>query len=80
MQGLDLRLLIHTHHQGILGRAHVQAHDVADLIDELRVRGQHPRPVEPRSPGPPAGPPLSPEPRNKTTNGPTARTNPPTST
>src|ERR1035438_4977835 len=34
--------LIHAQDQGMLGRVHVQADDVADLVDELRVRGQLP--------------------------------------
>src|ERR1035441_4417702 len=39
---LNLRLLIHAQDQGVLGRVHVQADDVADLAGELRVRGQLP--------------------------------------
>ena len=38
VQGLDLRLLVHGQDQGVLGRAHVEADNVADLADELRVR------------------------------------------
>lgn len=34
---LDLRLLVPGQHQGMLGRANVQADDVADLADERRV-------------------------------------------
>ena len=42
VQGLDLRPLVHGQNQGVLGRAHVEADDVADLADELRVRAQLP--------------------------------------
>jgi len=38
--GLDLALLIHAQHQGVLRRRQVQPGDVADLLDELRVRRQ----------------------------------------
>src|SRR5215831_4265429 len=37
IQGLDLALLIHTENQRVLGRVHIQAYDVAYLLDELRV-------------------------------------------
>ena len=38
VQGLDLALLIDREDQGLLGRVEIQADDVADLLDELRVR------------------------------------------
>jgi hypothetical protein len=38
VQGLDLALLIDRQHQGLLRRVQVQAGDVADLLDELRIR------------------------------------------
>ena len=37
VQRLDLRLLVHAQHQRALGRAHVEADDVAHLLDEQRV-------------------------------------------
>ncbi len=38
VQGLDLALLIDRQDQGLLRRVQVQAGDVADPVDELRVR------------------------------------------
>ena len=40
VQRLDLRLLVDAQHDGPLGRVQIQADDVADLGDELRVPGQ----------------------------------------
>ena len=40
VQRLNLALLIHAEHQGVIGRVHIQAHDVAHLFDQLRVRRQ----------------------------------------
>jgi hypothetical protein len=40
VQGLDLRLLVHAEDQCSFRRVQVEAHDVADLVDEERVRGQ----------------------------------------
>jgi hypothetical protein len=37
IQGLDLRLLIDAQHDGVLGRSHVEADDIANLGDEIRV-------------------------------------------
>jgi hypothetical protein len=37
---LDLRRFVHAQHQGILRRVQVQADDITDLVDELRVGGQ----------------------------------------
>ena len=40
VQGLDLRLLIHAQHHGLLGRVQVQAHDVDQLLLETRIMGE----------------------------------------
>jgi class 3 adenylate cyclase len=40
VQGLHLGLLVHAQHQGRLGWVQVQANDVADFLDELRVSAQ----------------------------------------
>ena len=32
IQGLDLALLVHTEDQRVLGRVHIQAHNVAHLL------------------------------------------------
>lgn len=40
-QGLDLALLVHAEHQGIERRAQIEAHDVAHLLDELRILREH---------------------------------------
>ena len=37
IQGLDLRLLIDAQHNGALGRGHVEADDITNLGDEIRV-------------------------------------------
>ena len=42
VQRLDLALLVHREHDGSLGRVQVQAADVVDLLDELRVLGELP--------------------------------------
>src|SRR5580700_2420761 len=42
VQGLDLGILVHAQDQGVLRGRHVEADDVADLADELRVRAQLP--------------------------------------
>ncbi len=39
-EGLDLRLLVDTQHDRVVGRTHVQPDDVADLLDEQRVLRQ----------------------------------------
>jgi len=39
LQRLDLRFLIHREHRGVRRRGQVQAHDVADLLDQQRVGG-----------------------------------------
>ena len=39
IQRLDLRLLIHTQHQGVLGRGHIQPDDIAHLGDKIRIGG-----------------------------------------
>ena len=39
VQGLDLAFLIDREDQRLLRRVEIQADDVADLVDELRVRG-----------------------------------------
>ena len=39
LKGLDLALLVHTQHQGLVGRVQIQAHDVAHLLDEEGVVG-----------------------------------------
>jgi hypothetical protein len=33
----------HVQHQGVFGGLHAQADDIADLVDELRVRAELPR-------------------------------------
>ena len=38
IQRLDLRLLIDAHHDGMRGRIHVEADDVADFVDQERIR------------------------------------------
>jgi hypothetical protein len=38
VQCLDLRLPVHAEHQRPLGRVQVEADDVVDLVDEVRVR------------------------------------------
>ena len=38
VQGLDLGLLVHAEHHGLLRRVVVEADDVDDLLDEQRVR------------------------------------------
>jgi hypothetical protein len=40
IQRLNLRFLIHAQHHGTLGRVEIQAADVIDLLDELRVSGE----------------------------------------
>jgi len=40
---MDLGLLVDGQDQGVFRRGHVQADDVADLVDEQRVRRQLPR-------------------------------------
>jgi hypothetical protein len=40
IEGLHLRFLIHAQHQGVLGRIHVLADDIAHLVDEQRIGGQ----------------------------------------
>jgi hypothetical protein len=40
IQRLDLRFLIHRENHGPFGRVEIQAADVVDLLDELRVLGQ----------------------------------------
>jgi hypothetical protein len=42
VQRLDLRFLVDRQHDGALGRVQVQADDVVDLLDELRVLGELP--------------------------------------
>jgi len=37
IQGLDLGFLVHAQHQGLFRRIHIQPHDVAHLVDELRI-------------------------------------------
>lgn len=37
VQRLHLALFVAAQHQGVLGRGHVQAHDVLELVDELRI-------------------------------------------
>jgi hypothetical protein len=37
VQGLDLALLVAAEHQGVLGRVHVQAHHVQQLVLEARI-------------------------------------------
>jgi hypothetical protein len=39
IEGLDAGLLVDAHHDGVLGRVQVEADDIADLVDELRVPG-----------------------------------------
>ena len=38
VQRLNLALLVHAQHHGVIGRIHIQAHDVAHFLDQLRVR------------------------------------------
>ena len=40
VERLDLRLLVAAQHQRMLGRVKIQAHDVLELLDEVRVVGQ----------------------------------------
>lgn len=42
-QSLDLTLLVHAEHQGIDRRAQIKAHDVAHLLDKLRILGEDDR-------------------------------------
>jgi hypothetical protein len=37
---LDLALLIHAEHQRMLGRVHIETHDVAHFLNQLRIRRQ----------------------------------------
>lgn len=39
LEGLDLRLLVHREDDGVGRRSEVEADDVADLVDQERVRG-----------------------------------------
>src|SRR5215471_18049921 len=39
-RALNLALLIHTESHRVVGRVHIQAHDVAHFLDQLRVRRQ----------------------------------------
>ena len=39
-QGLDLALLIHAQHDGVMRRVHVQADYIAHLVDQQRIVGQ----------------------------------------
>jgi hypothetical protein len=43
VQCLDLGFLVHAEHDRAFGRVQIQADDVADLLDELRVLGELPR-------------------------------------
>lgn len=45
VQHLDLAPVIHRQDQRLLWRIQVQAHDVADLADDLRVAAEHPGPT-----------------------------------
>ena len=40
IQGLDLRLFVDAEDRGVLRRIEIQPHDVADLVDEQRIRRQ----------------------------------------
>ena len=40
VQGLDLALLIHTKHHRLGRRLEIQAHDIADLLNEQRIGGE----------------------------------------
>ncbi len=40
VQRLNLSLLVHTQHQGAVGRVEVEADDVTDFVDEQRVAAQ----------------------------------------
>jgi hypothetical protein len=40
VERLDLRLLVDAEHDRRLGRVEVEADDVSDLVDELRIRGE----------------------------------------
>ena len=40
VERLDLRLLVDTEHDRRLGRVEIEADDVADLVDELRLGGE----------------------------------------
>ena len=42
IERLDLALLVHAQHDRSLGRVQVEADDVADLLDELRILGELP--------------------------------------
>jgi hypothetical protein len=42
LQRLDLAFLINRENQGLVRRMEIQAHDITDLLDELRVRRQLP--------------------------------------
>jgi hypothetical protein len=37
IQHPHLALLVAAQHEGVLGRGHVEGHDVLELVDELRV-------------------------------------------
>lgn len=39
-QDLALAFFLDAEHQGVLGRAHIQAHDIANLLDKERVLGK----------------------------------------
>lgn len=38
VERLNLTLLVHAQYQGLVGRVHVQAHDISYFLDEMRVR------------------------------------------
>ena len=40
VQCLNLALLVHTQHQGAVGRVQVEADDIADFVDEQRIAAQ----------------------------------------
>jgi hypothetical protein len=40
VERLDLAVLVHGRHEGVLGWVHVETDDVADLLEELRVVGE----------------------------------------
>ena len=40
LQGLGLALLVDAQHQGMVGRVEIEAHDVADLLDEEGIGGE----------------------------------------
>jgi hypothetical protein len=37
---LNLALLVHTQHQGTMGRVQIQPHDVPHLVDQQRIAGE----------------------------------------